>query len=114
MNDTQELTQKNKTDSRPEQSRKISDLFGENIFDLKTLKQYVSEDTYQEMKGTMLKQQKIKFSTAEQMAKGMIGWAMEKDVTHFTHWFQPLTESAAEKHDSFFKPSFASQRRSKS
>jgi len=106
MNDTQELTQKNKTDSSPEQSRKISELFGENVFDLKTLKRYVSKDTFQEMKGTMLKQQKIEFSTAEQMAKGMIRWAMEKDVTHFTHWFQPLTESPAEKHDAFFKPAF--------
>ncbi len=106
MNDTQELTQKNKTDSSPEQSRKISELFGENMFDLKTLKRYVSKDTFQEMKDTMLKQKKIEFSTAEQMAKGMMRWAMEKEVTHFTHWFQPLTESSAEKHDAFFKPAF--------
>jgi len=106
MSDTQELIQKKKAVSSLDQTRKISDLFGENMFDLKTLKRYVSEDTYQEMKDTMLKQQKIKFSTAEQMASGMIRWAMEKDVTHFTHWFQPLTESAAEKHDAFFKPSF--------
>jgi len=106
MNDTQELTQKNKTDSSPGQSRKISELFGENMFDLKTLKRYVSKDTFQEMKDTMLKQKKIEFSTAEQMAKGMMRWAMEKKVTHFTHWFQPLTESSAEKHDAFFKPAF--------
>ena len=95
MSDTRELIQKKKAVSNLDQTRKISDLFGENMFDLKTLKRYVSEDTYQEMKDTMLKQKKIKFSTAEQMANGMIRWAMEKDVTHFTHWFQPLTESPA-------------------
>jgi len=106
MSDTQELIQKKKAVSNLDQTRKISDLFGENMFDLKTLKRYVSEDTYQEMKDTMLKQKKIKFSTAEQMANGMIRWAREKDVTHFTHWFQPLTESPAEKHDAFFKPAF--------
>jgi glutamine synthetase len=106
MNDTQEVIQKNKTDSSTDHIQKISELFGENMFDLKTLKQYVSKETYQEMKGTMLKQQNIGFSTAEQMAKGMIRWAMEKGVTHFTHWFQPLTDSPAEKHDAFFKPSY--------
>jgi len=106
MNETQELTQKNKTDSRSEQSQKISELFGENTFDLKTLKRYVSKDTFLKMKGTMLKQQKIEFSTVEQMAKGMMRWAMEKGVTHFTHWFHPLTESSSEKHDAFFKPAF--------
>ena len=106
MSETQELIQNNKTDSSTDHIQKISELFGENMFDLKTLKQYVSKETYQEMKGTMLKQQNIGFSTAEQMAKGMIRWAMEKGVTHFTHWFQPLTDSPAEKHDAFFKPSY--------
>ena len=106
MEDTQELIQKTKENSNPEHSRKISELFGENMFDLKTLKQYVSKETFQEMRGTMLKQQNIEYSTAEEMAKGMIRWAMEKEVTHFTHWFQPLTDSPAEKHDAFFKPAF--------
>ncbi|MFT6136616.1 MAG: glutamine synthetase, partial [Cyclobacteriaceae bacterium] len=106
MNFKQELIQKNKAHSSTDQTQYISEFFGQNTFDLKTLKEYVSEETFQEMKGATLKQQKIEFSTAEQMAKGMMRWAMEREVTHFTHWFQPLTDSPAEKHDAFFKPAF--------
>ena len=62
MNETQELIQKDKAISSQAQSSKISDLFGENMFDLQTLKRYVSEETYQAMVGTTLKQHKIKFS----------------------------------------------------
>ena len=45
------------------------------------------------------------FSTAENIAEALIMWAMRKGVTHYTHWFHPLTGSTAEKHDAFFKPS---------
>ena len=43
-------------------------------------------------------------STAEDIAEALIMWAMSKGVTHYTHWFHPLTGSTAEKHDAFFKP----------
>ena len=85
-------------------ARKISDLFGENIFDMGTLKAYVSEETYQQMKGVNLQQKPIEASTIEQMAEAMIKWAMDKGVTHYSHWFHPLTDSPAEKHDAFYKP----------
>jgi len=85
-------------------SRKISDIFGENIFDLNTLKAFVSEETYAQMNSVVLKQKPIASDTVEKMADAMIKWALGKGVTHFTHWFQPLTESPAEKHDAFFKP----------
>jgi glutamine synthetase len=85
--------------------RKISELFGENIFSLTVLKQCVSESTYDKMQGAILRQEKMDLETAGYMAQAIIKWAMEKGVTHYTHWFQPLTESSAEKHDAFFKPS---------
>jgi glutamine synthetase len=85
--------------------RKISELFGENTFSLTALKEHVSESTYEKMHGAILRQQKMDFETAGYMTQAIIKWAMEKGVTHYTHWFHPLTESSAEKHDAFFKPS---------
>jgi len=83
---------------------KISEVFAENIFSLTTFKDQVSESTYDKMKGVILEQKKMDFETAESMAQAMIKWAMDKGVTHYTHWFHPLTDSSAEKHDAFFKP----------
>ncbi len=82
----------------------ISELFGENTFSLYNLKEHVSESTYNEISGVILKQQKMDTKTAHEIAQVLIKWAMDKGVTHYTHWFHPLTESSAEKHDAFFKP----------
>jgi glutamine synthetase len=83
---------------------KISDLFSENVFSLNNLEEYVAESVYEEIKGVILQQQKMDFATAEHIAEALIEWAMSKGVTHYTHWFHPLTGSSAEKHDAFFKP----------
>ncbi|TDJ66371.1 MAG: glutamine synthetase type III [Proteobacteria bacterium] len=91
--------------SNPEQ-RRISDVFRENSFSLNNLEEYVTETTYEKIKGVILKQQQMEISTAEHIAEGLIKWALTKGVTHYTHWFQPLTGATAEKHDAFFKPSF--------
>jgi glutamine synthetase len=85
--------------------RKLSEIFGENTLSLSNLQEYVTESTYDEIKGVILKQQQMDFSTAENIAEALIKWAMSKGVTHYTHWFHPLTGSSAEKHDAFFKPS---------
>jgi len=85
--------------------RKLSDIFGEHTLSLNNLQEYVTESTYDEIKGVILKQQQMDFSTAEHIAEALIKWAMSKGVTHYTHWFHPLTGSSAEKHDAFFKPS---------
>ena len=84
--------------------RKLSEIFGENTLSLNNLQEYVTESAYDEIKGVILKQQQMDFSTAEHIAEALIKWAMSKGVTHYTHWFQPLTGSTAEKHDAFFKP----------
>ena len=92
-------------DSLQTDGRRLSELFAENIFSLSTLREYVSELTYAQIKGVILRQEPIDHDTAEHMAQAMIEWAMAKGVTHYTHWFHPLTGASAEKHDAFFKPS---------
>ncbi len=85
--------------------RKFSEIFGGNTLSLNNLQEHVTEATYRKIKGVILKQQQMDFSTAENIAKALIKWAVSKGVTHYTHWFHPLTGSTAEKHDAFFKPS---------
>ncbi len=69
------------------------------------MKEYLSEGTYLRILGAIKENAKIDFATAENVAKGMKKWATDNGVTHFTHWFQPLSGTTAEKHDAFFKPS---------
>ncbi len=60
--------------------RKLSEIFGENTFSLNNLQEYVTESTYDEIKGVILKQQQLNFSTAEDIAEALIKWAMSKGV----------------------------------
>jgi len=83
-------------------STKITAIFGENVFTLKTARQYLSDEAYKSLTGSIKAGQKIDRSMGHQIANGIRAWAENKGVTHFTHWFQPLTGSTAEKHDSFF------------
>lgn len=97
-----------KSAARPE---KISAIFAENVFGLTAMKEYLPEQAFQAVVDASVKNHKIDRVTAEAIAKGMIKWAMDKGATHFTHWFQPLTGSTAEKHDAFFKPAFRADAR---
>jgi glutamine synthetase len=81
---------------------KITAIFGENVFTLKTAREFLSDEAYKSLIGSIKAGQKIDRSMANQIASGIRGWAETKGVTHFTHWFQPLTGTTAEKHDSFF------------
>ena len=92
------------TDTTTEQegTAKITAIFGENVFDLKKARQFLSDEAYKSLVGSIRAGQKIQRSVANQIANGMRAWAEAKGVTHYTHWFQPLTGSTAEKHDSFF------------
>jgi glutamine synthetase len=85
-----------------EGSAKITAIFGENVFTLKTARQYLSDEAYKSLTSSIKAGQKIDRSMGHQIANGIRAWAESKGVTHFTHWFQPLTGSTAEKHDSFF------------
>ncbi|MER3499266.1 MAG: glutamine synthetase type III [Chitinophagaceae bacterium] len=83
-------------------STRITALFGENVFDLKKARKHLSDEAYKSLVGSIKAGQKIDRNMAHQIANGIRAWAESKGVTHFTHWFQPLTGTTAEKHDSFF------------
>lgn len=85
-----------------EGSKKITAIFGSNVFTLKTAREYLSDEAYKSLIGSIRAGQKIDRAVANQIANGIRAWAESKGVTHFTHWFQPLTGTTAEKHDSFF------------
>ena len=83
-------------------STKITAIFGENVFTLKTAREFLSDEAYKSLNSSVKNGKKIDRSVANQIANGLRAWAESKGVTHFTHWFQPLTGTTAEKHDSFF------------
>ena len=81
---------------------KITAIFAENVFTYQIARQFLSDEGYKSLMASVKAGQKIDRSMAGQIAHGIRAWAETKGVTHFTHWFQPLTGSTAEKHDSFF------------
>lgn len=81
--------------------RKVSDFFGENVFNRKAMKKYLCKDTFRLLTEAIDKGNPIDREIANHVAAGMRMWALEKGVTHYTHWFQPLTDGTAEKHDAF-------------
>ena len=80
----------------------ITNFFGENVFTLDTARQFLSEEAYKSLAASTKSGNKIDRNMGNQIANGLRAWAQSKNVTHFTHWFQPLTGASAEKHDSFF------------
>ena len=84
---------------------KISSIFGINVFDLKKMKDFLSKEVYEKLVSSINLGELIDQEDANQIALAMKTWSMEKGATHYTHWFQPLTGSTAEKHDAFFEPS---------
>ncbi|MCT4583040.1 MAG: glutamine synthetase III [Flavobacteriales bacterium] len=99
-----EASQKRQPQTVNYPSDKISDYFGENVFDIGKMRSYLTEAAYKSVKKAMLEGHRIERNIADQIATAMKDWAMSKKVTHYTHWFQPLTGSTAEKHDAFFTP----------
>src|SRR6476469_2595480 len=83
-------------------STKVTAIFGENVFTIKTAREYLSDEAYKSLVTSIRGGKKIDRTVASQIANGIRAWAESKGVTHFTHWFQPLTGTTAEKHDSFF------------
>lgn len=83
-------------------SNKISDYYGIYVFGLKQMKESLAPSVFKKVMEAIEKGSKIDSSTAEEIASAVKTWAMSKGVTHYTHWFQPLTGSTAEKHDAFF------------
>jgi len=83
-------------------STKISDYFGSQVFGLKEMQESLAPSIFKRVSSAIEKGAKIDASSAEEVATAVKTWALSKGVTHYTHWFQPLTGSTAEKHDTFF------------
>ena len=81
-----------------------SELFGKNVFNREKMFKYLPIDIYNKMVDVMDNGERLDRSIADCVANGMKKWAKDNGVTHYTHWFQPLTEGTAEKHDSFIEP----------
>lgn len=82
--------------------KKISEIFGENVFDRKKMQRYLSREAYESVITSIDEGRRIDRKIAAQVATGMKTWAMEQGATHYTHWFHPLNGATAEKHDAFF------------
>ena len=89
-----------------EETGRKSDLFGSNVFNDKAMKQFLTSDAHKGVKDAVQHGTKIDRKLADYIAMGMKEWALSKGVTHYTHWFQPLTGATAEKHDAFFETSY--------
>lgn len=81
---------------------KITEIFNANVFTLQVARKYLSDEAYKSLVASTRGGKKIDRNMGSQIANGIRAWAESKGVTHFTHWFQPLTGLSAEKHDSFF------------
>ena len=86
-----------------EQGRR-SELFGSNVFNESVMKQYLTGEAYKNVMDAIKTGAKIDRGVADHISTSMKEWAISKGATHYTHWFQPLTGTTAEKHDSFFEP----------
>ncbi len=87
-----------------EKQQTVTEYYGENVFSLKAMRNYLSEKAYKSLRTTIKDVGKLDSSIADEVADAMKTWAISKGATHYTHWFQPLTGATAEKHDSFIAP----------
>jgi len=85
--------------------KKIPELFGSMVFNNEVMKARLPKEIYKALKKTMSQGTHLELDVANAVAASMKDWAVEKGATHFTHWFQPMTGTTAEKHDSFISPS---------
>ena len=79
----------------------VSEYFGKNVLDLDKMRKYVSQRAYDAVLASVKFGAKLDLSVSDEIAEGMKAWAIEMGATHYTHLFQPLTDSTAEKHEAF-------------
>ena len=84
---------------------KVTEQFGSNVFTDDVMKNALPKEVYKSLRKTIDEGQPLDSSIAGAVANAMKDWAVSKGATHYTHWFQPLTNLTAEKHDSFIEPS---------
>ena len=81
-----------------------ANVYGENVFSVAVQRQRLPKAVFRQLEATIAKGEPLEPALADAVASAMREWAMERGATHYTHWFQPLTGSTAEKHDSFYGP----------
>ena len=84
-----------------EEDRPVSEYFGQNVFTMERMRKYLSPDAYAHVQSSIREGASIDRRFADQIAAGMKTWAVEMGATHYTHWFHPMTDSTAEKHEAF-------------
>lgn len=82
----------------------VQQLFGVNVFSDEAMRARLPEDVHQALRNTIKKGEPLDPRVADEVARAMKDWAMERGATHYSHWFQPMTGLTAEKHDSFLNP----------
>ena len=87
-----------------------SEIFGSHVFSLTNMQKHLPKSTFRALQDAVEKGNKLSNEDADVIAQAMMEWAVEKGVTHYTHWFQPMTGLTAQKHDAFF--SFGKEDRS--
>jgi len=85
-------------------SQKVSEYYGSNVFNISAMRAHLTDEAFKCVVSATKNGERIERHIADQIATAMKDWAMSKGVTHYTHWFQPLTGATAEKHDAFFTP----------
>ena len=93
-----------KTQRFYEENRPVSEFFGTNVFDMPKMQRYLSPEAYNAVVMAINEGVKIERGIADQIAQGMKNWAVNMGATHYTHWFHPLTDATAEKHEAFVDP----------
>jgi glutamine synthetase len=87
------------------EDRPVSEYFAQNVFDVEKMRRYLSSEAFEAVTRAIEQGEKINRGIANQIASGMKSWAVERGATHYTHWFHPLTDATAEKHEAFVDPS---------
>jgi glutamine synthetase len=85
-------------------SKKASEYYGSMVFNQAIMREYLTTEAYEVLQSAIQKGSRIERKVTDQIASAMKAWALNKGVTHYTHWFHPLTGATAEKHDSFISP----------
>ncbi len=92
------------TETMTDSEASLEALYGSDTFGIKTMEKYLSKSAFKKMMLTIQRGGKLDLGIADEVAQAMKVWALSKGATHYTHWFQPLTDATAEKHDSFVEP----------
>lgn len=85
-------------------TNRLSTIYGKNVLSITKMKEYLAKNAYNELTEAIYHNKSISMELAEHVSQAMKVWALELGATHYTHWFQPLTGTTAEKHDAFFEP----------